>query len=72
MRTHTKGDSSVTDDVQQDAVSATVSALALSYLERTLRSGKSVSIPSLGIVIEGDKPQQQPAQNQQAKAATND
>ena len=31
-----------------------VGALAMSYLDRTLKSGKSVTIPSLGITIEGD------------------
>jgi hypothetical protein len=40
---------------KQNIVSETVGALALSYLEQTLKSGKSVSIPSLGIIIEGDK-----------------
>ncbi len=70
MRRRTKGGYGVTDE-QQNAVSATVSALALNYLERTLRSGKPVTIPSLGIVIEGDKPQQ-PMQDKQAKAVTND
>lgn len=35
-------------------VTETVGALAMSYIDRTLRSGKNVEIPSLEIVIKGD------------------
>ena len=35
-------------------VTDAVGALAMSYIDRTLRSGQPVTIPSLGIVIEGD------------------
>ncbi len=36
-------------------VTDTVDALAMAYIDRTLRGGKDVIIPSLGIVIKGDK-----------------
>jgi hypothetical protein len=50
---------------QENIVSQTVSALAIAIIDRTLRSGKSISIPSLGIVIKGDKQQaQQEAQRE--------
>jgi hypothetical protein len=46
----------MTDEQRQESpVSQTVSALALAYIDRALKTGKSVMIPSLGIVIEGDK-----------------
>lgn len=54
--------SNQTNEDKQNMVSATVSALALAFLERTLKSGKSVTIPSLGVVIEGDKPTGEPSQ----------
>lgn len=40
--------------MSENFVSDAVGALAMAFLDRTLKSSKSVTIPSLGIVIEGD------------------
>ena len=42
-------------ETQPVLVEAVASALALAIMKRTLREGKSISIPSLDITIPGDK-----------------
>lgn len=46
----TKDKDPVVDAMQQKA-----SGLALTFLEEASRKGKDITIPSLGIVIKGDK-----------------